>query len=106
MAPILVSSILSGKKYFNELKEYGYNLGVLFQIIDDIMDEEGTLDSIGKTPHKDKDAGKVTAISIFGLAGAKELAEKHYKTCKTVVSSIPNNKFLLDFADMMYLRKK
>lgn len=105
MAPILVASIISGNKYYNELKEYGYNLGILFQITDDIMDEEGDLTSIGKTPHKDKEADKLTSIKVFGLDGAKSRAKMHYERCKELLEKIPNSDFLKGFTDKMYLRK-
>ena len=64
-APLLIASTYADEKYFSQLKMYGYNLGVLFQIIDDIMDVEGTLESIGKTPHKDLFVG-VSFKVIFG----------------------------------------
>ena len=105
-APLLVSSAVSGGKYDELLEKFGYNLGALFQITDDIMDEEGSLDSIGKTPHKDKEADKLTAIKIFGLDGAKERAKHHYNECVACLNRIPNSEFLLAFTDKIYKRKK
>lgn len=106
IAPLLISSQLSGGKYFDELYEYGYNLGVLFQIIDDIMDVECSLEDIGKTPNKDSASGKLTSISIFGLNGAKELAKKHYDTCMDIIKKIPNSEFLQALTDAMFIRRK
>lgn len=105
MAPLLAASCIAGGKYFNELKEFGYNLGILFQITDDIMDEEGDLASIGKTPHKDKEADKLTSIKVFGFDGAKNKAKMHYEKCKEILNNIPNSEFLSGFTDKMYLRK-
>lgn len=105
-APMLAASLLCGGKFYNELSEFGYNLGCLFQITDDIMDEEGTLESIGKTPHKDKEVGKLTSVKIFGLNGAKERAKYHYEQCRVALSKIDNNEFLSEFTDLMYERKK
>lgn len=105
-APLLVASELNYEKYFNELKDFGYNLGALFQIVDDIMDEEGTLSSIGKTPHKDKEVNKLTAVKVFGLEGAKKRAHMHYLNCKGILSRIPNSEFLSEFTDILYERKK
>lgn len=106
MAPILVSSCLAGGKYFNELKEYAYNLGILFQITDDILDVEGDLSLIGKTPHKDGASDKLTAVKLFGLIGAKERAKNHYEKCLNIVSELPNNDFLLTFTERIFKRKK
>jgi geranylgeranyl diphosphate synthase type II len=105
-APLLIASELSGGLYKKELSDFGYNLGVLFQIIDDIMDVEGTLESIGKTPHKDEEENKLTSIKIFGLDGAKERAKMHYDACKKAISNIPDSWFLSQLADAMYVRRK
>ena len=106
MAPILVSSCLAGGKYFNEHKEYAYNLGILFQITDDILDVEGDLSLIGKTPHKDGASDKLTSVKLFGLIGAKERAKNHYENCLNIVSELPNNDFLLTFTERIFKRKK
>lgn len=105
MAPVLVASALSGGKYFDMLKEFSYNLGILFQITDDLMDEEGDLKSIGKTPHKDKEADKLTSVKVFGVEGARLRAKSHYERCKKILDEIPDSEFLKGFTDKMYLRK-
>lgn len=105
MAPVLVASALSGGKYFALLKEFAFNLGILFQITDDLMDEEGDLQSIGKTPHKDKEADKLTSVKVFGVEGARERAKIHYEKCKQILDEIPNSEFLKGFTDKMYFRK-
>ncbi len=105
-APLLISSVIAENKYFNELKELGYNLGILFQITDDILDEESSLFELGKTPHKDKEAEKLTSIKIYGLDGAKNKAREHYEKCKTILNNISNNEFLMGFLDKIYFRNK
>ena len=104
-APILAASLIEGGKFYEELKEFGYHLGVLFQITDDIMDECGTIEQIGKTPHKDDAENKLTSIKIFGLNGAKELAEKHYLSAKKIIEKIDGVGFLTEFTDKLYLRQ-
>jgi geranylgeranyl diphosphate synthase type II len=81
------------------------HLGRLFQIVDDIMDEEGSLSSIGKTPHKDKEVDKLTSVKTFGLDGARARAKEEYLICKKIIKDIPNSEFLSDFTDLMYIRK-
>lgn len=105
IAPLLIASTLSGNKYYDELKAFGYHLGLLFQITDDILDEEGTLESIGKTPHKDKEIDKLTAIKLYGVKGAKLKAEEHYNKCKEILSGIGNCWFLEAFTDKIFKRK-
>ncbi len=105
MAPLLVSSVMANKAYYNELEKFGYNLGITFQIIDDVLDVEGDVKTIGKTPHKDDNADKLTSVKIFGLDSAKKLAKQHYENCLDAIRSLPNNTFLSAFADKMFNRK-
>ncbi len=106
MAPILIASILCDNKHFDCLKEYGLNLGYLFQISDDILDVEGTIEEIGKTPNKDANSGKLSAIKIFGLDGAKQRKLLHYNKCVEQLSKINNSEFLLSLTKNMYERTK
>ena len=101
-APIVIPAILSDK-YAIELKELGKNLGILFQITDDIFDATGDIKVIGKTPHKD--GNKITAVKVFGIDGAKEKAEVFYQKCKNIISKIPDGEFLGDFIDYIYSRQ-
>ncbi len=57
------------------LEGYAHDLGLAFQIRDDILDVEGDEAEIGKKVQKDEEAGKATFVSILGLDGAKERAE-------------------------------
>lgn len=104
-APILVASILSGDKYYDELKDFGRNLGFLFQITDDILDEESNFAEMGKTCGKDKKDNKLTSVSVYGLNGAKELATEYYKSCKEILLKIDDKGFLTDFIETIYKRK-
>lgn len=106
LAPILIASILSGNKHFEILEEFGLNLGYLFQISDDILDVEGTIEEIGKTPNKDKDSDKLSAIKVFGLDGAKARKLFHYNKCVDCLNKIDNNEFLLALTKNLYERTK
>ena len=57
------------------LRGYANNLGLAFQIADDILDVEGDEAAAGKALHKDADAGKQTFLSLMGLEQAKEQAQ-------------------------------
>jgi len=57
---------------------YGRQLGLAFQIVDDILDVEGNARELGKTAGKDARAGKPTYPSIYGLEASRRLAaERH-----------------------------
>ena len=56
------------------LSAYAHDLGLAFQIVDDLLDVEGDAAQIGKTPGKDAAAGKATFVSILGLERARAQA--------------------------------
>ena len=57
------------------LRGYARDIGLAFQIADDIMDVEGNEEAAGKRLHKDAAAGKETFLTLLGLEGARERAE-------------------------------
>ncbi len=56
----------------NALRAYANNLGLAFQITDDLLDAEGTREETGKNVGKDKNAGKATLVSCLGIEQARE----------------------------------
>ena len=56
------------------LTAYAHDIGLAFQIADDLLDVEACQDVIGKTPGKDEASGKVTFVSLLGLNRAKDQA--------------------------------
>lgn len=57
------------------LEAYAHDLGLAFQIADDILDVEGDAEELGKAAQKDDGAGKATFISVLGLERAKAQAQ-------------------------------
>ncbi len=56
------------------LDAYGTEIGLAFQIVDDILDVEGAAATLGKTAGKDQAAGKPTYPAFFGLDESRRLA--------------------------------
>lgn len=82
-AALLTSSIRLGAmtanatpKKLEALTTFGYNLGLAFQIIDDILDVTQTTEQLGKTAGKDEAVDKSTYPAILGLEGAKKEAAR------------------------------
>ncbi len=71
-------SILGGAPEKDRLNlcQYAEDLGLIFQITDDILDVEGDAATLGKAVKKDENLGKATFVSILGLVGAKEKAKQ------------------------------
>ncbi len=79
---LLTSSLLLGalavggdQDVLHMLDEVGRRLGLAFQIVDDVLDEEGEVADLGKTPGKDLAQGKATYPAAIGVAAARREAE-------------------------------
>jgi geranylgeranyl diphosphate synthase type II len=71
-------------------RAYAAELGVLFQIVDDILDVTGTDDALGKPHGSDERLGKRTYVSEFGLDRARALAaESHAKARAALAEAAP-----------------
>ena len=79
------------------MEELGQNFGLAFQIYDDIMDEVSTFEEMGKTLGKDKESGKLTYVSLYGLdnsrAKVRELIGKSKLIAKKYNSEILDSIF-------------
>ena len=64
------------------LKAYAYGIGLVFQVVDDVLDVTGTAEQLGKPIGSDSENGKTTFVTLFGVDGAMQLAEKlNDETC-------------------------
>ena len=78
-ASLRMGAILGGaeEKVQEEIALFGENLGLAFQIRDDILDEISTTEELGKPVHSDKEEGKTTAYSLYGREKAEEKVKEY-----------------------------
>jgi geranylgeranyl diphosphate synthase type II len=74
-----------GRVTINHLRTFASELGVLFQIVDDILDVIGSQDTLGKHRGSDERLGKRTYVSEFGLEGARKLATDSHSRCRAAL---------------------
>jgi geranylgeranyl diphosphate synthase, type II len=66
-------------------REFAAELGLLFQIVDDILDVTGTEADLGKPRGSDERHGKLTYVSSYGLDGARQMAEESHRRARTAL---------------------
>jgi geranylgeranyl diphosphate synthase type II len=68
-----------------DFRAFASELGVLFQIVDDILDVTGTDVALGKPRGSDERHGKVTSVSRYGLEGAREMAAESHRKARAAL---------------------
>ena len=82
-------------------------LGLVFQIVDDILDVTSTTEELGKPVGSDADNDKTTFITLYGLQGAHEEAERHNTAALAALDALgPGADFLRLMAAELLERKK
>ena len=89
------------------LERYAAELGLVFQIVDDILDVTSTTEALGKPVGSDAANDKTTFITLYGLAGARRLAAAHNDAALDALSPLGEQaEFLRMMARRLLERKK
>ncbi len=83
------------------LQNFALNVGFAYQIIDDILDEIGTSEVLGREPGEDARNYKATYPSILGLEKARKTAEKLLDDSYKLVKNMPSNEILVEYLYMI-----
>lgn len=88
-------------------RRFADELGVLFQIVDDILDVTESDERLGKPHGSDERHGKLTYVSLFGLERARELAaESHAKATQALAEAAGETGDLRRVADYIFTRNE
>jgi geranylgeranyl diphosphate synthase type II len=111
VACVRCGTLLAHSRMSQAFTAFAHNLGALFQVIDDILDETGKAWWLGKMPRSDRRSGKMTNVTMFGLEYARETAMALHERCKTnldeIASTVPGSvKALREITDVVYQRNR
>jgi geranylgeranyl diphosphate synthase, type II len=89
-----------------EFRAFADELGVLFQIVDDILDVTGTEAELGKPRGSDARRGKLTYVSQYGLQGARSMAAESHRRARAALAQAARGGApeLEQIADFVYTR--
>jgi geranylgeranyl diphosphate synthase type II len=88
-ASVECSLLVSGARRpdtISSFKAFASELGVLFQIVDDILDVTGSEQTLGKPQGSDERLGKRTYVTEFGLDGARQLAAESHRRARDALA--------------------
>lgn len=89
------------------LADYAAGVGLVFQIVDDILDVTSTTEELGKPVGSDADNDKTTFVTLYGLDGACDLAQRHNENALRSLQELgPSADFLRMLAAELLQRKK
>jgi geranylgeranyl diphosphate synthase type II len=108
-ASVLVPLLLAGCSEAATMpyRQFADELGVLFQIVDDILDVTGSDEELGKPRGSDERHGKLTYVSVFGLEPALELAgQSHAKARAALAEAAGDTSDLERITDYIHTRRR
>ncbi len=92
---VRIGAIVAGaeEETIEKFDDFAKKFGLAFQIYDDIMDEISSFEELGKTVGKDKNSGKLTYVSLYGLDEAKNKFNYLLKECYDIIGKYESKVF-------------
>lgn len=107
VGPAMLGAVDRSSNALAILESYGDRVGLLFQITDDILDVTQSSQELGKDASSDKDSGRTTFASLYGLEIAQEKAEELAAEAVELARALPTrNVFLLDLPARLLSRTR
>lgn len=107
-AAMMIGAVLAGAddEGIEKIQKVAYNIGMAFQIQDDILDETATFEELGKPIHSDEKNEKVTYVTIHGIEKASEEVERLSEAAIESLQSIDGDSdFLVELVRYLIHRK-
>ncbi|MCR4904295.1 MAG: polyprenyl synthetase family protein [Butyrivibrio sp.] len=108
-ASMMIGAVLSGadKEKLSMIEKIGSNVGIAFQIQDDILDVEGDESVIGKPVGSDEKNEKVTYVTLHGMEASKQEVKRLSKEAESLLEKVgEDNKFLSELIEYLISRNK
>jgi geranylgeranyl diphosphate synthase type II len=107
-AAMLIGAILAGASEENigKIQKIAYNIGMAFQIQDDILDETATFEELGKPIHSDEKNEKVTYVTLHGLEVSTQKVEELSAEAVTLLETIEGDSSFLKGLILSLIHRK
>lgn len=107
-AAMTIGAVLAGAtdELVDKISKTAYNIGMAFQIQDDILDETATFEELGKPIHSDQDSGKVTYVTIHGMDEARDKVKSLSESAIDTINELKGDgEFLIELVKFLIHRK-
>lgn len=105
-AACMVGGIVANRiDKLDEIKEYSHNLGIAFQIVDDILDCIGDSNKLGKKVGRDEAHDKSTFVKILGLEESRKLAVEYSNKALCLSTKLDDSGFLGELTEFLLDRE-
>lgn len=108
-APMMAGAVLggAGEREVSLIEEAARDMGLAFQIRDDILDVTGTSEELGKPAHSDEKNHKVTCVTLFGVEEAARRVSLYSREALGILENMEgNNEFLSELVKYLAERRK
>lgn len=107
-ACVLAAAYMGGatNDEIEKLSKFGYYIGIIFQIVDDILDKTSDSETLGKTANSDERNNKFTYVDLYGIEKCKKLCEDLNNKALNILNSLDRDvSKLVEFTKIILNRK-
>lgn len=107
-ASMMIGAVLAGadKEVIDKIRKTAYNVGMAFQIQDDILDETASFEELGKPIHSDEKNEKVTFVTLYGIKEAEKEVRRLSEEAIAIIRELNgDSSFLIDIIGYLIHRK-